>query len=72
MRGNAIKRNPGRNTLLLQRFGVKDIALPALVESRHRFARVHNDVRAGGILQAAMRAKSGAFGQAAFIHQPAP
>ena len=46
MRRNAVQRHPRRNALLLQRFGVEHIAFPALVESGHSLARVHDDVGA--------------------------
>ncbi len=72
MRRYAVERNPRSDALLLERFGIEQIALAALVEGRNRLASMDDNVGAGTIFQPAMRAEARAQRSAGPVHQSAP
>ena len=72
MRRDPVERYPRRDAFAVERFGIDDIALAALIKGRDRLAAVHDDVGGGGILQPAVRAEPGALRHAGTVHQPTP
>ncbi len=72
MRGHAVERRPARDAERFERLGIEAVRLAALIERGERDAGVRDDVGAGGILEAAVRAEPRPERGPRRIHQAAP
>ena len=72
VRRYAVERNPGCDALVLERLGVQDVTLAALVEGGDGLAVVYHDIGGCGVLQAAMRAEARPLGHARRVGKAAP